>query len=104
MATTQNEIRKWFDTGVSNQAKWMIIVCDTFNYEDYAVYADTVKEFDSKYNDFNGRDYSRIMEVYDLSKPREPQVTKARSWEYPIDSRFNPVKPEDPVKAWLNAR
>ena len=36
--TTKHEIAQWFDRGVSEGATHMIVVCDTFDHEDYPVY------------------------------------------------------------------
>lgn len=103
MATTQSTITEWFESGIENEHKWMLVVCDTFDYVDYPVYADSVAEFDSKYERNNGVDMQRVMEVYDLSLDLASQIKAKRNWSYPTKSKFNPNKPKDinPVIDWL---
>lgn len=67
--TTIHEIRSWFDRGVETGAKHMIVVCDSFDYEDYPVYVPTTEAFGEVFDQYNGKNMQRIMEVYDLSKP-----------------------------------
>lgn len=35
MTTTKEQIREWFVEGVKQKATHMVIVCDTFDWEDY---------------------------------------------------------------------
>jgi hypothetical protein len=88
MATTRKEIQEWLDSGIAMGTKFMIVVCDSFDHEDYPVYADTTEEFDGKYAKHNGQNMQRIMEVYDLSQPLDIQLTTKRSWFFPSDSKY----------------
>ena len=38
MPATRDEILAWFDRGAALGATHMIVVCDTFSYEDYPVF------------------------------------------------------------------
>ena len=38
MATTQMDIKNWFDQGVKDGATYLIVVCDTFDHSDYPAY------------------------------------------------------------------
>jgi CO dehydrogenase nickel-insertion accessory protein CooC1 len=75
MTTTE-----WFDRGVEEGADYMIVVCDTFDYEDYPVYA-TAAEFKEKYESHNGM--QRIMEVYDLHRDKAEQLRERRAMNLP---------------------
>lgn len=33
--TKKQEISKWFDEGVQMEASFILVVCDTFDWEDY---------------------------------------------------------------------
>lgn len=66
--TTASEIRVWFKKGVEQGATHMIVVCDTYDHEDYPVYV-AEEAFYEVYDQYNGVNMQRIMEVYDLSKP-----------------------------------
>lgn len=100
MPTTKADIQNWFDVGLLKGHKWLLVVCDTFSYEDYPVYANTVEEFDHKYAEHNSKNMQRIMETYDLSKEPDLQLKQHRTWEYPENSRFKPM-PDDPIAKWL---
>lgn len=70
--TTHQDIRDWMEQGVSEQALYLIVVCDTFSYEDYPVYAASASELSearSKYG--SGANMQRIMGVYDLKTGKE---------------------------------
>ena len=38
MATTQAILREWLIEGLKEQATHMVVVCDTYDWEDYPVY------------------------------------------------------------------
>lgn len=74
MSVTQQDIDSWFDRGVSENATHMIIVCDTFSWDDYPVYIYAGEDFYSQYDRFtNGKNMQKVMEVYDLSMSKESQ-------------------------------
>jgi hypothetical protein len=78
--TTKEDIRGWLERGLEDGATHIIVVCDTFDYEDYPVYVEkgqNVKEIARKYD---GKNMQKIMEVYDLSLPIEEQLNKKRSY------------------------
>lgn len=72
-AATMKMISDWFRRGVQEKADYMIVVCDSFDYEDYPVYVSTEK-FWEKYKEFDGENMQRIMEVYNLKMDRNSQV------------------------------
>ena len=43
MSTTRNEIRGWLKRGQRQKATHVIVVCDTFDHEDYPVYIEAGK-------------------------------------------------------------
>lgn len=79
MGTTVQDLREWFDEGKKRGATHMIVVCDTFDYEDFPVYVqkgeDVQKEV-SKRQNYEGM--SRVMEVYSYKKPFEKQKTNGK--------------------------
>ena len=38
MAATKKEIRQWLEHGKAQNATHMIVVCDTYDWEDYPVF------------------------------------------------------------------
>lgn len=80
--TTKQEISDWFDRGVVFKCDFMIIVCDTFDHEDYPVFCSEA-EFDKQHSDHNGKNMQRIMEVYNLSMDRDSQLAERRAFNLP---------------------
>lgn len=71
--TTKQELQLWFDRGITEKYRYMIVVCDTFDWEDYPVYVTKDEDFYIAYDDHNEKNMQRIMEVYDLDKSWEEQ-------------------------------
>lgn len=82
MAATKNEIREWFLRGIEQKATHLIVVCDTFDYDDYPVFVgkdENVKEIESEYD---GKNMQSIMEVYNLSMDMETQLNEHKAFNY----------------------
>lgn len=82
MAATISVLTNWFKRGVKNGDQFMIIVCDTFDHEDYPVYTSS-ENFQEKYDDHRKAEMQSIMEVYDLSKSMEEQMAQKRVFNGP---------------------
>ena len=71
--TSLSDIKGWFDAAKKNGSAYMIVVCDTFDHEDYplGVYTPIKDAADCmvQYGAHDGPNMQRVMEVYDLSKP-----------------------------------
>lgn len=72
--------REWLDRGVHDKHAFMLVVCDTFDWEDYPVYADSLTELKQKAEEHHGPNMQKVMECYDLSMPHEPQLAELRAW------------------------
>ncbi len=75
MAVSRQELMAWFREGVEQKATHMIVVCDTFDWEDYPAYVmegEDVREREKKFQ-VQGN-MQRVMEVYDLRKDMESQM------------------------------
>jgi hypothetical protein len=83
MAASKREIESWFDRAAQNNVKFMIVVCDTWDHEDYPVYAKDAEEARTKYAQFNDKNMQRVMEVYDLSLPKDEQMAEYRAMHLP---------------------
>lgn len=73
----RDDISKWFDEGVKTGAKWMIILFDELDQRERAVYA--ASESEARSCESLPRESETILEVYDLSLPKEPQVECLRA-------------------------
>jgi hypothetical protein len=82
MAAQRLDILCWFDEGVRKGATHMIVVCDTWDYEDYAVYVMPGEDTRKKVSEFSGPNMQRVMEVYDLSMDKTQQLDQRRVFNY----------------------
>lgn len=74
MGTTKEDLSEWFTRGVESGATHMIVVCDTFDWEDYPVYATGDANCLKEYHAHNGPNMQKVMEVYDLRKSKTSQM------------------------------
>ena len=82
MATSKEEIRGWLNEAKEAKAAFLVVVCDTYDWEDYPVQVGA----DASYTDvhkaiehFHGPNMQKVMEVYDLSKDIEVQLKMHRA-------------------------
>lgn len=74
MAVSREDIRQWFERGKKENATHMIIVCDTFDYEDYPVYVSKEEDVREKLKEFSyNNNMQRVMEVYSYAKTWKEQ-------------------------------
>ena len=81
MGTTREDIEEWCKEGKREKATHMIVVCDTFDHEDYPVYVYDKQDIRKTIDEYNGKNMQRIMEVYNLTKPLKPQLDAKRAYE-----------------------
>jgi hypothetical protein len=80
--TSKDDIRRWFKQGVADGATHMIVVCDTYDYDDYPVYVaadQDVREVEKKHS---LSAMQKVMEVYNLSLPMDNQLEAKRAFNY----------------------
>jgi hypothetical protein len=82
--TTKAEISSWFDRGLDSEDKptHMLVVCDTFDYEDYPVYVKPEQDAKSVYDAFNKKNMQKVMEVYNLGVDKQIQMNTARVFNF----------------------
>ena len=75
------DVRKAVLGGNTGEYSHVLIVCDTFDYDDYVVYVKKGEDIHSKvqyYNDF--MQMRRIMEIYNYSLDINSQLNESKSW------------------------
>lgn len=82
MGTSVDDIRGWFESGVKESATHMLVVCDTYDWEDYPVYVEIGENVQSVYDAHNGKNMQKVMEVYKLTEPFEPQANMPRCFNF----------------------
>ena len=64
MATSVADLQAMFKRGVHKNSKYMIIICDTYDWEDYPFYVGADDDFWKIYDEHNGKNMQKIMEGY----------------------------------------
>jgi hypothetical protein len=83
MATTKQDISEWFDEGVKKGATHMLVVCDTFEYEDYPVYVMPGQSAVMEASNRDGKNMQKVMECYRLRKDmKDVQLSFGRCNNY----------------------
>lgn len=82
MGTSKDDIRNWIKRGQAQGATHMIVVCDTFDWDDYPVYVTPTEDVRKKFADYNGPNMQKVMEVYNLQKDIEQQINQHRAFEF----------------------
>lgn len=82
MVTTRETIRGWLEEGIRQGATHMIVVCDTFDYEDYPSYVMPGEDVREEASTYDGKNMQRIMEVYSFSQDIEAQLRQHRAFNY----------------------
>ena len=73
MSTTIEDLKRWFNRGKEIGATHLIVVCDTFDWEDYPSYVMPQENVVAKAEGYHGPNMQKVMEVYNLSKPFDRQ-------------------------------
>ena len=84
MITTKRDVADCFDTGVREGFRWMLIVCDTVEHEEYPFYIESEMDFWKEFFLLQDKQMQHVMEVYDLAKDRNSQLAEHRSWNVPL--------------------
>lgn len=70
--TTRAEIDAWKTRGRAKGATHMIVVCDTFDHDDYPVYVLPGERLADKLARYDGANMQRVMEVVELQPGKLP--------------------------------
>lgn len=82
MGTSKEDIKEWIQRGIDQGATHMIVVCDTFDWDDYPVYVMPEEDARKKYAGYNGANMQKVMEVYNLKKDIDIQLNQHRTFEF----------------------
>jgi hypothetical protein len=80
--TTKLQIQQWLNYAKDQGCSHLIIVCDTFDFEDYPVYVEGGRTIAEKtISDWSQMAMQRVMEVYNLSMDIEEQLSRKSCWQ-----------------------
>ncbi len=74
--TTRTDIQEWLERADEGSTH-MLVVVDTFDYDNYPVYT---KDVQGSIRHYQNASMQRIMEVYDLSMDIDKQLDAHRAW------------------------
>lgn len=77
MAATREDISSWFDRGRDAGARYMIVLCDTYDHDDYPVYCVEADHARKRMKDPGSM--QKVMECYDLRADKETQMNQRRA-------------------------
>ncbi len=81
MAASRQDIRRWLQRGKEEGHSYMLVVCDTFDHEDYPMYAGDAEQAGRFVSYYDGNNMQRVVEVYNLEIPADVQLWKTRVWD-----------------------
>jgi hypothetical protein len=76
--TTTEDIKRWLNEAKSKHTH-VIVVCDTFDYEDYPVYVAETENVHEIFDKCNKKSMQRVIEVYNLKLDIEAQLKEHRA-------------------------
>lgn len=81
--TTKTDIAQWFSNGVVRKdTTHMIVVSKTIDYSTHPVYVETGQDVQKCLDIIKKRETMKVMEVYDLSLPRDEQLGASLAWNF----------------------
>ena len=78
--TSKEEIRGYLKRGMEQGATHVLVVCDTFDYDDYPVFVLPNENINDKLEEYHHKNMQKVMEVYNLKLSFEEQLSQARAW------------------------
>jgi len=82
MATSKDDIRQWLKRGRDEGRTHLVVVCDTFDYEDYPTYVSPGEDPHEFVRKKREESMQRVMEVYNLSLDDEQQLAEHRAFNF----------------------
>ena len=92
MAATRQDVDRWIQTAKKDGMKYIISVCDTFDYDDYPVFCKDEEELSVKRVKYDGTNMQRINEII---KIEEEKVTEDLSLSNILDKLSGRSKPTE---------
>lgn len=78
--TTRNMIEKWIERGKEKNCSHLLVVCDTFKYEDYPVFVERNEDIQAIIYKYVNINMQKVLEVYNLDDDIIIQLDERRSW------------------------
>ena len=67
MAASRRDVDRWIETAKLGKCKYIISVCDTFDYDDYPVYCEDLNELQRRYPEYT-KNMKRVNEIIRINE------------------------------------
>lgn len=74
MAATEQDIKVWLKRAKKEKATHMLVVCDTFSWEDYPVNVLPGTDAKEKVKEYDAKSMQKVMEVYNMKMDIDKQL------------------------------
>lgn len=78
---SETDIKRWLKCA-GDYDTHVIVVCDTFGYEDYPVYVHKGEDARERASEYNGRNMQKVVEIYNLRMCHDKQLGELRAFNY----------------------
>jgi len=88
MVATKQDIRDWLNRETTfmgfrvSGCSHMLVVCDTFDYDDYPVWVAKTENVREVYDEMNSKPMQKVMEVYSYNHDLEEQLAEHRAFHF----------------------
>lgn len=66
MAASRKDVDRWIQTAKDDKCKYIISVCDTWDWDDYPVYCKDLKELQKSIPRYDNTNMQRINEIIEI--------------------------------------
>jgi hypothetical protein len=80
MAATKDRIQLWFREGLSKDAHHMLVITDTYEYDDYPVYVMKNEDTKKKIKEIRENESQVVQAIFDLSLDMQEQLKEKRPY------------------------
>lgn len=80
MAASFEDISRWVRRAKEEGCTHLIVVCDTYDHDDYPVYVSKDEDIHERIEHFQKASMQRIMEVYKMSMDLDAQLKERRAY------------------------
>lgn len=78
--TTKADIADWLKSARKQKCSHLLVVTDTYDWEDYPVYVTADDNVHQRINHYNGPNMQKVTEVYSMALTDAAQLAEHRSW------------------------
>lgn len=79
-AATRSEVEEWVQEAQRRGATHLIVMVDTFDWEDYPVYIMGDQNINEELSKRSGKNMQRVVEVYNMQMNIKKQLAESRSY------------------------